>query len=67
MNEFEILIKHRYRQEFDEIIKESKIAITKEDKQQNENVGSWVTVQVSSVEDAYWLGRNYEKSISKLK
>lgn len=58
----EILVDHRYRQKFDEIIKESKIEVVREEKTVTE-VGSWVTIQMSSLEDAYWLGRNYELAI----
>lgn len=64
MIEIEILVDHRYRQQFDEITKESKMEVVKEEKTSTE-VGSWVTIQMSSPEDAYWLGRNYEQAIKE--
>lgn len=62
MIEFEIMVEHQYRHKFNEIIKESKIEIVKDEKMSTD-VGTWVTIQLSSVEDAYWLGRNYERAI----
>lgn len=61
MIEFEIMVEHRFRHKFNEIVKQSKIEIVKEE-EMSTDVGTWVTLQMSSAEDAYWLGRNYERA-----
>lgn len=63
MENFEILIYDKYRDCFDEIVKSVGARIVKEDSV-SASSASWVTIEVTSALDAYFLGKAYERAIS---
>lgn len=65
MEELEILVQHSHRQVFDEILKDNNIFLVKEENAST-NIGAWVTVQLSSLQEAYFLGKSFGYAVAKL-
>lgn len=63
MENFEILIYDKDRDCFNEIIKSVGARIVKEDSV-SASSASWVTVEVTNVLDAYFLGKAYGRAVS---
>lgn len=54
----EIFVDKEFRRSFDEIIRDSKLEIIKEEKTPT-GVGDWVTVRIATSLDAYLLGVSF--------
>lgn len=63
MENIEILIYDKYRSCFDEIVKNVGARVLKEDSA-SASCASWVTVEVKSAMDAYFLGKAYGRAVS---
>ena len=66
MEDLEILVQHSHRQVFDEILKDNNIFLIKEESAST-NIGAWVTIQLSSLQQAYLLGKSFGYAVAKLK